>query len=90
MPIAYAAEIKELTNIKSEILNPIITLLFAIAVLYFMWGVVKFIWNGGKDAAKEEGKSQMLWGIVGLTIMLSVYGLIKMIIATITELTGIS
>jgi len=88
IPIVYAAEtvnIPELDNIIRYILNPIITFLFALALVYFFYGVFKFIANSGNDAGKKEGKSHMLWGVVGLAIMVSVYGLLNLVVGTILD-----
>lgn len=85
-PIAYAAEIAELTRVKENILNPIIALLFALAILYFLYGVVKFLYHMGDKAGNEEGKKHLLWGTVGLAIMVSVYGLLNLITATIQDI----
>jgi len=90
IPIVYAAgttDIPELNNIKLYILNPIITFLFALALVYFFYGVFKFIANSGNDAGQKEGKSHMLWGIVGLAIMVSVYGLLNLVVGTIGSIT---
>ena len=55
-----------------DIALPIIV---AIALLVFFWGIVKFIFAG--DEGKAEGKSLMIWGLVGLFVMVSVWGLVR-------------
>lgn len=72
-------------KINKLIINPIITLLFAAALVYFIYGVVMFIIDksqgGGENA--ESGKRHMLWGIVGMAIMLSVFGILRLIQSTL-------
>jgi hypothetical protein len=85
-PLAFAAEIEELTNVKKFVLNPIIALLFTLAIVYFMYGVVRFIYGYAEKGTMEEGKKHLLWGTVGLTIMVSVYGLMNLLTATIRGL----
>ena len=61
------------------IIDPLILLLFAVALLLFFWGLFQLILdlsNGGKG---EEGKKHMLWGIVGMIVMFSVGGIINLI-----------
>jgi len=58
------------------LLTPII---FAIAILYFFWGLAKFIMAAGDDDARAAGKKIMLWGVVALFVMTSVYGLVKLL-----------
>jgi hypothetical protein len=55
----------------------VIPLLFVIALLLFFWGIVKYLWSVG--AGKEEGKKIMIWGIVALFVMSSIWGLVSFI-----------
>ena len=56
---------------------PIIYLLIGGSVVIFLYGVFKFIRADAEK--KEEGKEFMLWGIIGLFVMLSVWGLVNVI-----------
>ena len=57
--------------------SSVIPLIFALAVVMFIWGVVKFtIINANEEAKREEGRQYMLWGIIALAVMLSVWGLV--------------
>lgn len=70
-------------RIGTLILGPIIALLFAIATLYFLWGVTKFIMNIDNEQAREEGKNSMIYGVVGMFIMVSAYALVQIIGRTV-------
>jgi len=81
--IAYAAgpDLNGLiTNIKINIINPIIGVLFAFALVLFLWGIAKFLWNADNDTDREQGKNHMIWGLVGMFIMVSVIGIINVVI----------
>lgn len=69
-------------RINEVILNPIIILLFALAGLYFFWGVAQFILNMENEAARSEGKKTMLWGVIGMLIMFGVWQIINIIEGT--------
>ena len=71
------------TNILNNIVQPAIYLLFALAVLYFIWGVFTFMRNADSAEKRKEGFSHMIWGIVGIFIMLSAKGIINLILASI-------
>jgi NADH:ubiquinone oxidoreductase subunit 2 (subunit N) len=71
-----------LNRINAAILNPLIILAFAIALLVFFWGIFQFISSETADNKREEGKKKILWGIFGMFIMVSAYGLIYLILAT--------
>lgn len=65
-----------LTNINSQILTPLISLLLVAAVATFFWGVLKYISNVSSDKDKDKGKDIMWWGIIALFVMVSVWGLV--------------
>ena len=60
-----------------DIINLLIPIVFALALLYFFWGLAKFILSSGED--KEKGKNIMIWGIVALFVMASVWGIVGFI-----------
>ena len=70
-------------KISTEILNPIIAVLFVLATLYFFYGVAKYLWNPESEEDREGGRRSMIWGIVGMFIMVSVFSIMKLIINTI-------
>ena len=69
-------------KVDTLIINPLISLLFALAVVYFLYGVFEFLMNQDNEEAKTKGKSHMVWGIVGITIMMGVWTILGMIINT--------
>ncbi len=52
----------------------IIPLVFTLALLFFFWGIVKYIKSEGEG--KDEGRKIMIWGVVALFVMSSVWGLV--------------
>lgn len=68
-----------LAKINKEILNPIVFLLFFAASIYFVLGVIQFISNADNDEERTKGKSNIVWGIVGMTIMVSAYAILGII-----------
>lgn len=77
--VAHAASSVDglVVNFKNAIINPIIAILFALAFILFLWGAVAFVWNAGDSTSKEDGKNHMIWGLVGMLIMVSAYGIIN-------------
>ncbi len=75
--------LKLIGNLIRYILNPIIAVMFGLAMVYFTYGVVKYIWNPESDDARAEGRQSMLWVIIGMAIMVSVFGIIRFIISSI-------
>ncbi len=66
-----------LENVVTEIFTPLYQLAVGIAVLYFLYGAFKFILDMNDPEKKNFGKSHLLWGLVGLFIILSVGGILR-------------
>lgn len=49
----------------------------ALALIGFFWGLVKFIFAQGDETAKADAKKIMLWGLIALFVMVSVWGLVR-------------
>ncbi len=71
-----------LAKINTYILNPVIILGFVIATIVFFYGIAKFIWSADKDAEREQGKKSILYGVIGLFIMFSVFGIMHFVLDT--------
>jgi|SRR3972149_12157548 len=81
--VAYA-DIGELVKrVNTVILNPFIVFLFAVALIYFLYGVFEFLANADSEDARTKGKTHMLWGVIGMFIMMSVFGIMQIIINTL-------
>jgi len=81
--IAYASVDTFISNVNTQIINPLILFLFALALVYFLYGLYEFIANGANDEKKTTGKSHMIWGVVGLTIMMGVWTILGIILSTL-------
>ena len=82
--IAYADDLGVLLGkINSNIVNPIVELMFIIAGVIFVYGVVEFLMNAEDEAKRDVGKRHILWGMVGLFIMLSVFGIMQILVGTL-------
>jgi MFS superfamily sulfate permease-like transporter len=79
--LAYAKSIDEVLGDALEyVVNPLIGFMMAVAVLVFIWGVAEFLRNQGQESgeAREKGKRHMFYGIIGLLIMVSVFGIMRL------------
>ena len=71
-----------LGKIVTQIVNPLILLLTAVAVIVFAWGLFEFVWRAGDDKAREDGRRAILWGLVGFVIIFGAYGIINLALGT--------
>ncbi len=70
-------------NILDNIVNPIVTLMLAVALIVFLWGVFQFVRNAESSEERRTGGFHMMWGAIGLFIMVTAYGILNLILGTI-------
>ncbi len=60
------------------IINTLTIVVAGVALLVFFWGLAMFIFKvGGDETAVKEGKTLMIWGIIALFVMVSIWGIIR-------------
>lgn len=66
-------------NFKINVVQALGTLAVTSAVVAFFFGIVQFIWASreGKEQEVAKGKEFMLWGLIALFVMFSVWGIVK-------------
>lgn len=67
------------------LINAAIPVLIALGLLLFIWGLVVFIFSQGDDDAQARGKRLMVWGVIALFVIVSVWGLV----ALLNQLAGV-
>lgn len=75
-----------ISKIAEVILNPLIYLMVTAAVLYFIFGVITFITKSDDDTGRKDGQRHMIYGIIGLTIILGAWGIIALIDSFIQDI----
>lgn len=64
------------------IINPAIMVMFAVAFVIFLWGVAQYIRNSNDPSSVSTGRDHMIWGIIGMAIMVSAFAIIKIVLST--------
>ena len=75
-------------NVNKMIIKPLILFLFALAVVFFVYGILEFLLNQEDEEKKSQGKSHMIYGIIGIVIMMSALTLMNILMNTFA-ITGI-
>lgn len=65
-----------------DIIKLVTPIVVALALVYFFYGLAKYILSAGDEEKKGEGRNIMIWGIIALFVIISVWGLTKVIINT--------
>ena len=69
-------------KLNQAILFPLITLLMTIALVVFLYGCFEFIMNAGDPAARAKGRQHILWGIIGMLVMVSALAILEIAAGT--------
>lgn len=85
IPIAEASMQSLINSINDVLINPLIIFVFALALVFFLYGVLKYLLNPDSEEVRKTSRSHMLWGVIGMVIMVSVFGIMNLILNTIGE-----
>lgn len=69
--------IKGLITSIGNIIEILIPLSVGVAFLVFFWGLATYIYKSADVQGKDEGRNKMIWGLVALFVMVSVWGLVR-------------
>ncbi len=79
---AAAEAAKFVDKLNDIILFPLITLMSGVAFLFFIYGSAVYIMNASNETAREEGKKHIMYGIIGLLVMVSAYAILSIAVNT--------
>ena len=75
--------VKELLGkIAVYIINPVIILGFVVATIVFFYGIIGLISKSGDSSDLAKAKQAVTYGVVGLFVMFSVYGILRIVLST--------
>ncbi len=64
-----------------DLLNLMVPVLIGLGVLYFVWGVITYVVNDDEEA-KTKGRDRIIYGIIGLAVIVSAWGLVNLLLGT--------
>jgi hypothetical protein len=73
------------TGIIGVINTVVVPLIFAFSFAAFIWGIAKYFFfhNEGDEKKLAEGRSFIIWGILGLVVLFSVWGFVNLLLSTL-------
>jgi predicted membrane channel-forming protein YqfA (hemolysin III family) len=84
LPFVALAQTANTTYLSSLItgaktlLDQLVIFLIALAVVWFIWNVIRYTMSADEEK-KAVAKSQMIWGIVAIAVIVSVWGLVAIL-----------
>ena len=78
---AAVTDISSLLCKLSQLLNSVIPVLIALGVVYFVWGVITYVISDDEEA-KKKGRNRIIYGIIGLAVIIAMWGLVGILTNT--------
>lgn len=70
------------SGLISDLVQPVVGLMLAGAIFFLIWNVFKVITQSNKPDELAQLKSRVIWGLVAITVMASVWGLVALILGS--------
>jgi Type IV secretion system pilin len=87
IPVALAASndyaVSIVNKVKVVIIYPLVTLMFIVAMVVFLWGVFEYVKDGTEESARATGKRHMIFGVIGFVVMLSAVAIFNIALGTL-------
>lgn len=85
---AFAETLGGILNTVAQLIGAATPIVVALALIYFFWGLGMFIINSGDENKRKEGISIMIYGIIALFVMVSIWGIINVLQTTFNVQQG--
>lgn len=80
MPPVTPTTFAGLVDFAINIINSLVSLIFAVAFIVMMWKLIDaWIINADNETKREEGKVVAITAVVVMVIMLSIWGILKIL-----------
>ncbi len=82
VPLVAAAQANALISFLQLLIlymRQIIPILALFVMIAFTWGIVKFIFHSGNEETHADGKNMMIWGAVGIFVLIGLWSILGFI-----------
>lgn len=80
--LAFAETLQGVLNTVNQIVGLATPIVVALALVYFFWGLGQFILNSSDESKRKDAISIMIYGIIALFIMVSIWGIVNVLQTT--------
>lgn len=65
-----------------ELIDGAVPFIIGLGVFVIIWGIFTYLTHAAEEEKREEAKKFILWGIIGVFMMLSIWGFVNILINT--------
>jgi len=78
LAFAQTSDLHDLLLRFGDIVELAVPLAASFVALFFFWGLAKYLFKGGDEGARQEGRRIMFWGVIALFAMTSIWGVVAL------------
>jgi heme/copper-type cytochrome/quinol oxidase subunit 2 len=71
-----AGNLQGLVQLSGNLVNMMLPIVSTLVVVFFFWGLAKYVLAAGDEEKAKQGKSIMIWGVLALFVMVTIWGII--------------
>lgn len=71
--------LRGIINFFTSIGLSLIPFFATVAFFVFVWGVARYIKSAGNEKEVKDSKNLLIWGVVGLFVMMTIWGIIAFV-----------
>lgn len=76
MPLASCKNLECVAREAISIINLLIPVLVTLALILFFVGLIRYLAKSGDEKGKQRDKEVILWGLIALFIIFSIWGIL--------------
>lgn len=80
--IVFAQDLSSIMNVLVQIFTGVVAVASVFAFVFFFRGIAVFIFNTDDEKKREAGKKWMLWGVIAIFVMITIWGLVGYLLDT--------
>ena len=77
--VLAASTLNDIEATALNLLNAVVPMLIAIAVVFFLWSVLKYINSGDNAETRAQARALMTYGIIAIFVMVSIWGFVGLL-----------
>jgi len=75
-------------NVVGVIVTLLVPIVSTLAIVFFFYGLAKYVLNSGDEEKKEEGKNIMIWGVLAMFVLVTIWGIVGFLQKTVGNTQG--
>lgn len=81
--VAFAQSGGSLSNVQTlitsigNIIDALVPIMFTLIFVVFFYGVAMYVVKAGDEEAQKKAKSIMIYGVIGIAVVASIWGLVS-------------